>query len=59
MLIEINHTFLALIPIKSNHEELGDFRPIKVCNTINKILSKELASRIKMVFPKLISKVQT
>lgn len=51
--------FLALIPKKSNHEELGDFRCIALCNVIYKILSKVLADRIKIVLPKIISEEQT
>lgn len=59
LLAEINNTFLAIIPKNTNHEEPGDFRPIALCNTIYKILTKALANRLKTVLPKLISKEQT
>ena len=59
ILKEINHTFLTLIPKKGNAEVPGDYRPIALCNTIYKILSKALATRLKTLLPKLISEEQT
>lgn len=57
-MVEINNTFLTLIPKKSNYEGLGDFLPIALCNTIYKILTKTLAKKLKTLLPKIISEEQ-
>ena len=44
LLFEINFTFLTLIPKTKNIENLGEFRPIALCNTIYKIFSKILSN---------------
>ena len=41
------------------HEEPGNFRPISLCNTIYKILSKVLSNRLNFCLPKLIAKEKT
>lgn len=35
----VNHTFLNLIPKVKNAKKLGEFRPISLCNIIDKILA--------------------
>lgn len=42
ILKEINHTFLALIPKIDNYISFNHFRPISLCSTIYKIISKLL-----------------
>jgi hypothetical protein len=42
-----NSTFLALIPKESNPSNFSRFRPISLCNSSYKILTKIIASRIK------------
>ena len=55
---ETNSYFLALIPKEKNPLTLDRFRPISLCNTSYKILSKILASRIKSIIGCLISDSQ-
>ena len=54
----VNHTFITLIPKKSNRDTPQDFRPISLCNVIYKIISKSLANRIKNHLPNYISQAQ-
>lgn len=56
---EINNTFLEIIPKKELTSKLEDFRPISLCNTTYKILSKVLANRVKKLLPAIISEEQT
>ena len=53
-----NSTFLALIPKEKNHLSIERFHPISLCNTSYKILSKILATRMKKIMEKIISKTQ-
>ncbi|KAJ0482819.1 putative RNA-directed DNA polymerase [Helianthus annuus] len=52
-------SFLALIPKCSDPSGLADFRPISLIGCINKIISKVLVKRLKVVIHKLISEEQT
>ncbi|GKU91277.1 hypothetical protein SLEP1_g5176 [Rubroshorea leprosula] len=55
----LNSSFIVLIPKKSNPEDLKDYRPISLINSLYKIISKVLANRIKKVLPKVISGTQS
>ena len=58
MLREINHTFLALIPKIDNPSSANHFRPISLCSTIYKVISKTLTNRLKVVLGQIIHPLQ-
>lgn len=58
ILKEINHTFLALIPKIDNPSCANHFRPISLCSTICKVISKVLTNRLKSVLGKIIHPLQ-
>ena len=59
MLPEINYTHIVLIPKVKSLEKMSNFRPISLYNVIYKIISKVLASRLKLILPQLISPTQS
>ena len=54
----LNSTFLVLIPKYKGVEDLKDFRPISLVESLYKLLTKVLANRLKRVMNKLVSKAQ-
>ncbi|XP_028084749.1 uncharacterized protein LOC114285866 [Camellia sinensis] len=55
----MNSSFITLIPKKVNALHLNDYRPISLIGSMYKLLSKVLASRLKLVLPEVISETQS
>ena len=55
----LNTTLVTLIPKCNNPESLANFRPISLCNSVYKVISKVLVSRIRPLLNKLMSPVQS
>jgi hypothetical protein len=55
----INDTSLVLIPKGKNPMDLLEFRPISLCNTVYKIISKCLANKLRPILDEIISETQS
>lgn len=55
----LNETLISLIPKCQNPESLSNYKPISLCNSVYKIVSKIIVGRIRPHLGKLISPVQT
>jgi hypothetical protein len=53
-----NSSFLALIPKEKGALSFNRFRPISLCNTSYKILTKVIANRLKALLPPIIPENQ-
>lgn len=58
MLKEINSNFLFLIPKKCGVDSPKKFRPISLCNSIYKVISKVITLQLLIILPNLISDQQ-
>jgi len=58
ILKQINHTFITLIPKCDNPSNTNHYRPISLCSTIYKIISKIITNRLKPLLQKLIHPLQ-
>lgn len=59
LLKQWNAANLVLIPKKLNASLPSDFRPISCLNTVYKVISKLLASRLKEILPVMVSNSQS
>ena len=56
----LNKTLIALIPKIQGPETLGNYRrPISLCNTVYKVVTKIIVARLRPFLDKLISPLQT
>lgn len=55
----LNKTHLVLIPKIQGPETLGNYRPISLCNTTYKLVSKIIVNRLRPMLGDLISPVQS
>ena len=55
----LNETFITLIPKHPGADCLDSFRPISLCNTVYKVVTKIIVKRLQLFLPKLISPLQT
>ena len=58
LLREQNRTFITLIPKNDRPQETKDFRPISLCNSSYKIISKTLVNKLKGIMGDLVDKYQ-
>ncbi|XP_059635323.1 uncharacterized protein LOC132277486 [Cornus florida] len=55
----VSSCFLTLIPKVGNAKEMGDFRPIALCNLLYKVITKIMANRLARVLNSLIGPEQS
>lgn len=58
MLRQVNSTVISLIPKIPGADRLSDFRPISLCNTVYKIISKIIGKRLKLLTPLAVQRNQ-
>jgi len=54
----INHSYITLVPKRSNPETVSNFRPVSLLNSCMKFLSKILANRLQKVILKVVHRNQ-
>ncbi|KAK9985511.1 hypothetical protein SO802_030462 [Lithocarpus litseifolius] len=55
----LNKTHIAIIPKVLEPETIGNYRPISLCNTVYKIITKIIVARLRPILGELISPFQT
>ena len=51
----LNKAYIMLLPKVQGEEQIGDFRPISLSNSLYLIFAKVLTNRLPRVLPSLIS----
>ncbi|GAA0143325.1 hypothetical protein LIER_35720 [Lithospermum erythrorhizon] len=59
LLRKFNFTLITLLPKVKKPTCMTQFRPIALCNTVAKMISKMLAIRLKGILPSVISESQS
>jgi len=54
----LNKMILTLVPKVHRPESIDQYRPISLCNFAYKIISKDMANRLKFWLPRLITPEQ-
>ena len=55
----LNKTLITLIPKYSNPKSIGNYRPISLCNSIYKVVTKIIMACLRPKIPDLVSPLQT
>ena len=55
----LNKTLITLIPKIQGPKTLGNYRPISLCNTVYKVVTKIIVARLRPFLDKIISPLQT
>ena len=55
----LNRTLITLIPKCTNPESLNNYRPIGLCNTVYKVITKLIVALIRPTLDYLVSPFQT
>lgn len=50
----MNHTVMTLIPKKPKPSSMNDFRPITLCNVVDKLVTKVISNRLKSFLVSII-----
>ncbi|CAA7034519.1 unnamed protein product [Microthlaspi erraticum] len=58
LLRQVNSTVISLIPKVPRAETLQNFRPISLCNTVYKVISRLLSARLKILSPLVVQRNQ-
>lgn len=55
----LNRTNIVLIPKIMGPESLGNYRPISLCNTVYKVVTKIIVARLRPHLDKLVCPLQS
>ena len=55
----LNKTLIVLIPKVQGPESIGNYRPISLCNSIYKIISKVIVNRLRPLLDNIVSPFQS